>query len=61
MTKFVIALLTWAALIFVLAIIGGFLVQTVAGYFGYDLTLWQGWVTAFTISWCFGSKVSTSS
>lgn len=44
-----------------MAIIGGYLVVIVLGYFGISFTLWQGIVTAFTVSWlCKSTSTSTS-
>lgn len=38
------------ALIALVAILEGWLVTVVVGYFGYHLTIFQGWVTAITVS-----------
>jgi hypothetical protein len=38
------------ALIALVAILEGWLVTIVVGYFGYHLTIFQGWVTAITVS-----------
>lgn len=49
--QYLYAILGFILLLAIMAVIGGFLVVTVLGYFGITFTLWQGIVTAFTVSW----------
>lgn len=60
MSDFVVGCLGILLLMVIMALIGGYLVVVVLGYFGISFTLWQGVVTAFTVSWLCKST-STSS
>lgn len=61
LTKYLAAILGFFVVAALFAIFWGWLVMVVLGWFGVNVTLWQGWVIAFLVSGLTKNTDTTSS